>query len=323
MKPALSVIVFTVLSGAGLGALAVLAVVDLLAAWSIAQGLQAPTLQSGAIGALALVVVGLCSSVLHLGNPRNAWRSLSRLRSSWLSREAVAALALLAVASGWIVSMFDPAWMPLRATASIVTLLLAWLTLYCTAMIYASLKPIRHWHTRRVPLAYLVLGHASGALLVLAFVRASGVPALALAIVTGVLLIAAAVVKLDYYAWIAKGEGRLTIEDAIGVDRGVHPPVQGGSRMKARLLDVGHSRGTFLTREFGYVLSPELRTRMRLVFWIAGVLVPAIWLASGVRSLPAAIAACTACVLGIGAERWLFFAEAQHSVRLYHGDRST
>ena len=38
-------------------------------------------------------------------------------------------------------------------------------------MIYASLKPIRQWHTLRVPLAYVVLGHASGAVIVEALVR--------------------------------------------------------------------------------------------------------------------------------------------------------
>jgi len=28
-------------------------------------------------------------------------------------------------------------------------------------------------------------------------------------------------------------------------------------------------------------------------------------------------------MLGLTAERWLFFAEARHTVRLYHGDRTT
>lgn len=319
MKPALSVIAFTVLSGAGLGALALLGLLDLLAAWSLTAALPAPTMQRGAIAALALVVAGLCSSTLHLGNPRNAWRSLSRLRSSWLSREAAAALVLLAVAAGWIVLLYEAAWTPLRVAAAIVTLLLAWLTLYCTAMIYASLKPVRHWYTHRVPLAYFVLGHASGALVVVAFARSAGEASIALAIVAGVLLVAAAAVKLDYYAWIACEERRLTLEHAIGVPQGVHPQVAGGTRMKARLLDVGHSVPTFLTREFVYRLTPRSRTRARLAFWIAGVLVPGLWLASGVRALPVSALACIACAIGFGAERWLFFAEAQHTVRLYHG----
>lgn len=322
MKPALSVIVFTVLSGAGLGALAIVAIADLLAAWLLVSGLPAQTMQRASIAALALVVAGLCSSTLHLGNPRNAWRSLSRVRSSWLSREALASLALLAVAAGWIVLQFD-ARTPLRVAAAIVTLLLAWLTLYCTAMIYASLKPIRQWHTPRVPVAYFVLGHASGALVVVAFVRSVGEASLVPAVVAGLLILVAAAAKLDYYAWIARGEGRLTIEQAVGVPQGVHPQVAGGTRMKARLLDVGHSRGTFLTREFGYVLDTDARTRARLMFWIAGVLLPVLWLASGVRAVPVAAIALVGCAIGFGAERWLFFAEAHHTVRLYHGQTRT
>ena len=39
--------------------------------------------------------VGLLSSVLHLGQPQRAWRALSQWRSSWLSREGVAAIASL------------------------------------------------------------------------------------------------------------------------------------------------------------------------------------------------------------------------------------
>ena len=49
-----------------------------------------------------------------------------------------------------------------------VVCVLAWGVLFCTAMIYASLKPIRQWRTAWTPAAYLLLGHWSGALLVLA-----------------------------------------------------------------------------------------------------------------------------------------------------------
>jgi hypothetical protein len=38
-------------------------------------------------------------------------------------------------------------------------------------MIYASLKPIRQWHTRWTPVVYFVLGHWSGALILLAVAR--------------------------------------------------------------------------------------------------------------------------------------------------------
>jgi len=75
MKPVLSVILFTVLSGAGLGALALTALAEISsqlrgapAAW------PAATTAAMAI-ALVLVIAGLGTSTLHLANPRNAWRS--------------------------------------------------------------------------------------------------------------------------------------------------------------------------------------------------------------------------------------------------------
>ena len=159
MHAAFSVIAFTVLSGAGLGALAWLAVAVLGATYAGWPALATPPTLALAGGvALALVAAGLLSSTLHLANPRNAWRSASRFRTSWLSREAVFALALLPVAAAFVVALA----LDLRPRRmwgwAAGTLLLAWIVLYCTAMIYASLKPIRQWHTRRVPVAYFVLG---------------------------------------------------------------------------------------------------------------------------------------------------------------------
>ena len=322
MKPALSVVAFTVLSGAGLGALALLAFADIASVLRVAAVTASPfVIERGGMLALAMVVAGLCASTLHLGNPRNAWRSLSRLRTSWLSREAAAALALLAVATSWVMIRDGP--VPIRVMLDVAVVLLAWLTLHCTAMIYASLKPIRHWHTSRVPLGYLALGHASGALLVVAMFRVLGEPAFGFSIVAGALLAVAAALKLDYYAFIAGDEGRISLEQAIGVPQGVAPAGARGTRMRARLFDLGHSRGTFLTEEFGYTLAPRRRTTLRVTVWIAGFALPAVWLASGATSWPLAVLAVASCLGGLGAERWLFFAEARHTVRLYHGDRST
>jgi anaerobic dimethyl sulfoxide reductase subunit C len=58
-------------------------------------GLRGPLLAVGAlVGAAAL------ASLLHLGTPRNAWRALGNLRTSWLSREI---LLLTLFAGGWAV----------------------------------------------------------------------------------------------------------------------------------------------------------------------------------------------------------------------------
>src|SRR5262249_61916837 len=87
MHPSLSVIFFTTASGAGYGLLAILGVL-------VGLGLL-PDDRSFVIAALGLalafVSAGLVSSTFHLGHPERAWRAFSQWRSSWLSREGVAA----------------------------------------------------------------------------------------------------------------------------------------------------------------------------------------------------------------------------------------
>ena len=95
MKPALSVIVFTVLSGAGLGLL-ICTVLARLA------GEAAGGVWRAAVLAIVLLSVGLVSSSLHLANPRNAWRAFARFATSWLSREAVFAALLYPLVAVWL-----------------------------------------------------------------------------------------------------------------------------------------------------------------------------------------------------------------------------
>src|SRR3981081_2796228 len=96
MKPSLSIIFFTVSSGAGLGLVALLALGDLFD-----HALPPGALMQGIAIALALIAAGLASSVLHLAKPANAWRAFSRFRTSWLSREAVFAACLFAWTFGY------------------------------------------------------------------------------------------------------------------------------------------------------------------------------------------------------------------------------
>ena len=88
MHPAYSVILFTTASGAGYGLLALLGLVGFNhgPASSLIFGLTAMVI------ALGLITIGLLSSTFHLGHPERAWRAFSQWRSSWLSREGVAAV---------------------------------------------------------------------------------------------------------------------------------------------------------------------------------------------------------------------------------------
>jgi DMSO reductase anchor subunit len=341
MKPTFSIVFFTVISGAGLGLLSLLALADVCPVDTLPQ----TALGSGIALALALTIAGLASSGLHLARPSNAWRAFSRFRTSWLSREAVLAVVLVAVGllyGGSVVVGVPDA---LRVPIALSTIVLCCAVLFCTAMIYASLKPIRQWHTRWTPACYLLLGHWSGALLLLALAlayRAEPEPFRRLALVIG---IAALIAKLGYWRAGASEKGALTLERAIGVREGVRPPgrsaagpPQGansaprgaaqawGDHMsvaQARLFDAGHSHGTFLTHEFGFTLARKHATALRALALALVFGVPALALAAGMASAGAAAAVAALCILGLLTERWLFFAEARHTIRLYHGDART
>jgi len=321
MKPAFSVVFFTVVSGAGAGLLALLGL-------AVALGLPWVTpdaLPRVAAAGLALTAAGLCASTLHLANPRNAWRSFTRFRYSWLSREAVFAVALLVVSTLFLARLVQGGDGAARALLALLTTALAWTVLVCTAMIYGSLKPIRQWHTRWTPVTYFVLGHWSGGLVLFAFARYAAADSAWLGPLCLALAVAAALVKAGYWRTIRAATDAITLEQAIGVAEGVRPPAAVGapSVMQARLFDAGHAPRTFLTDEFGFRLARRHRAMLLAAFWSVGIALPFVWVAGGWGSAPALVGACVANLVGTLAERTLFFADARHTVRLYHGEPRT
>ncbi|HEX2595815.1 MAG TPA: DmsC/YnfH family molybdoenzyme membrane anchor subunit, partial [Luteimonas sp.] len=185
MNPALSVIFFTTLSGAGYGLLAWTALGALL------RQPARPLLLSLAIG-LVLVTIGLLSSLAHLGQPQRAWRALSQWRTSWLSREGVASTLTYLPALGLAAAML-PALLaadartasialgPLGVACALALLVMALATVACTAMIYASLKPIPAWRHRLVVPMYLLFAVFCGGLLLAALLpEVAGKPVLSL-----------------------------------------------------------------------------------------------------------------------------------------------
>lgn len=304
MHPALSIIFFTTASGAGFGLFAVLSTLVLLG--RLPHQLFILASVAGAI----LVVLGLFSSTLHLANPKNAWRAFSRFKTSWLAREAVLAVIFFPVMAIWVAwswlgatSLENPLWVFLSS----IVLVLALATIFSTAMIYACLKTIPQWHTALTPVNYILLGLMTGQLLILALLESKSLLALSLALL---LIALAAIAKLVYYVWIGAPQGH-SISTATGFTRGT-----------VRLLDVGHTAGTFLTDEFGYRLSARASLLLRILVFVFAFMVPALlilgYLTQVIIGVPLWIGFISAFV-GVLIERWLFFAEARHVVNLYHG----
>ncbi|HXX84854.1 MAG TPA: DmsC/YnfH family molybdoenzyme membrane anchor subunit [Casimicrobiaceae bacterium] len=317
MKPSLSIVFFTVSSGAGLGLLSLVALADL---WP-SQPLPARALARGVALALVFIVAGLASSALHLAKPSNAWRAFSRFRTSWLSREAVFAAALVVVGLLYWGAVASGMTGALRGSIAVAALALSWAVLVCTAMIYASLRAIRQWHTRWTPLNYILLGHWSGSVLLLGLARLFAADPTPFAWLAGGIGVAALLAKVGYWRAAADDATALTLERAIGVREGVRPP--GMTIAQARLLDTGHSHRTFLTDEFGFSLARQHAKGLRILAVGFGFGLPAAWILAPGGDGGRMIAAAAFCIIGLLAERWLFFAEARHTVRLYHGDSRT
>ncbi len=308
MHPALSVIFFTVASGAGFGLFSLLFVADFFA---LGGGFSRAHLLVGGAIALALIVLGLLSSTLHLANPKNAWRAFNRFRTSWLSREGVFAVAFMPLALAYLACIaFDaPLW--LRHASGFLSAALAWITVFSTGMIYACLKTIRQWNTPLVPANYLALGYASGSLLLLLGAVRAGLDATPYVALAGLIVAIAAVLKAIYYFWIRSPGLTPTVNTATGL-----------TRAGVRLFDSGHTHGTFLTEEFGYQLARRRASVIKVLLFVVGFALPAAMLAVVLRGSGAETAAAVAACAGLAGavmERWLFFAEARHVVNLYHG----
>ncbi|BCT92075.1 DMSO reductase [Lysobacter helvus] len=317
MHPALSVIFFTTLSGAGYGLL-------FWAAWHALTGVSsARTLLVSIAVSIVLSTIGLLSSTLHLGKPMRAWRAFSQWRTSWLSREGVAAMLTFGIAL-LLGAAALPGMLDANATGSAVQLgiagmgvaalsiIAALVTVYCTAMIYASLKPIPAWGHRLVPRVYVLFALFTGGLLFCAIATLLGrevrnVAAL-VAIVAALLL------------WDQKRRYWRDIDAPLPATRG---DAIGLPNRTATVFERPHTEANYLTKEMGFVVARKhAKTLRRLAIVLFAVLpilaLLPVFVFVHLDTAPWYTAAALSALAGAFVERWLFFAEAKHMVTLYY-----
>jgi DMSO reductase anchor subunit len=181
-------------------------------------------------------------------------------------------------------------------------------------MIYASLRPIYQWHNPWVVPNYFALGLMS-ALLILDFLvrlwepRAPGV-----AVAAAILVVVAWWLKEGYWRSIDTTSAPSTVASATLL----------GSRGKVRMFEPPHTEENYLLKEMGFAIARKHRARLRGIVRLAGFAFPALLtllalLVGGAVGVVAAGLAIAGAALGLVAERWLFFAEAKHTVMLYYG----
>ncbi len=290
MHPAPSVIIFTTFSGLGFG----------LLFW-LGLDTTAPTGWVAFVFfaiAYLMAVGGLIASTFHLGHPERAIKAFSQWRSSWLSREGIAAVFTLLIMAlyGAGLVFLGAQWSPLGWLGALGALA----TVFTTSMIYTQLKTVPRWHHWTTPALFLALSLGGGALL-------SGRVTVAL-----VLLLVAAAVQIA--AWYF-GDTRLkasgtSLASATGL----------GSIGEVRAFEPPHTGTNYLLKEFVHVVGRKHATQLRLITLLLAFAVPIAILLLGVNHITALLAVVSH-IAGVLCLRWLFFAQAEHVVGLYYGKR--
>ena len=290
MHPSPSVIIFTALSGLGFGLLVFL-------------GLKMPDV-TGVLAFIffvigfGLAVGGLISSTFHLGRPERSLKAFKQWRSSWLSREAIAAVLTLSVMSvyaiGRIFFEYD------IRILGVVGAILSVVTVFTTSMIYAQLKSIPRWNTKLTPAYFLSLSLAGGALL-------AGQITFCL-----LLLLISGIIQL--LVWI-KGDRALalsgtTIESGTGL----------GAIGRVRAFEPPHTGTNYLLKEFVHIVGRKHSAKLRIIALILMIGTPILLLSLSFSHFLAALSVISH-ISGLFISRWLFFAEAEHVVGLYYGKR--
>ncbi len=291
MHPAPSVIIFSTISGLGFGLMLFL-------------GLGLPDVSGWvaavfATVALGLATIGLLASTFHLGNPKNAIYAFSQWKSSWLSREGIMAVLTLGVffiyAALW--AFMDNRIVMLGYLASAM----AMITVFTTAMIYAQLKTVPRWNTAVTPLLFLLYASAGGALLSNQM--------------TVALILLGLITAFQAMAWLqsdtALKRSGSSIESATGL----------GDLGKVRLLEKPHSGKNYLLQEMVYVVGRKHAAKLRVLALVLVALLPAALILLTEVSHVIVAVIMLSHIVGLFAQRWLFFAQAEHVVGLYYDAR--
>jgi sulfite dehydrogenase (quinone) subunit SoeC len=321
MKPAFSVIFLTTLIGAGQGLFLALYTQQSYALFGLLP-LQSDAFYGyGCLLALIFLGGGLVASFFHLGHPERAWRSAAQWRTSWLSREVIVLPAFMGVVflygaahlTGWKPVLVDlPSGLAIDLSIVLggIATLLAFALFVCTGMIYACLRFLREWYSPLTIINYILLGGASGFALA-AFYAAYAAPSQSVffagwAFIITLLGLAGRSASLWRNARLRPGS---SLQTAIGIK---HPHIVQKTQ--------GSMGGSFNTREFFHGKSKAFLRTIKPAFLLLAFIIPLLLLFAGL-SHPQDWLLGLAFILqyaGLLAERWYFFAEANHPQNLYY-----
>ncbi|MDP3082908.1 MAG: DmsC/YnfH family molybdoenzyme membrane anchor subunit, partial [Rubrivivax sp.] len=235
-----------------------------------------------------------------------AWRAAAMWRTSWLSREVIALPLFMAGVTAWGLAHAGGAGPTLAL--GLASALLCVALFVCTGMIYATIRFMQEWAHPLTLVNFTLLGCASGFTLATALAAALQ-PALAVVLAPWALglTLAGAASRWAALARNARLVPRSTLQTAIGVR---HPRI--------RQLAMGFTGGSFNTREFFHGRAPQALRAVKWAFLLLAFVLPALALALAPATPGWLGLAFGMQFLGLLAERWFFFAQANHPQNLYY-----
>ena len=307
MRPQFSIIFFTTLVGMAQGLLFFLALSNLYS-----QATPNVFLTNLALPvAFILLSLSLMASFFHLGHPERAWRAAMMWRTSWLSREVIVLPTLMAVTvATYFYALISevPQWLWL---ALLVATLALWI---CTAKIYQCIRFIQEWSHPSTLTNFILLGLASGLILLELLIALWGESAAQtmdapLSIISFILLFLAFNLKL----WIWRRNRGLKPKSNLSTATGIKGP-------NIRQTSMGLMGGSFNTREFFHHQTDRMIANLRKIILLCAYVIPMILMAYAISTpnIPLITLALLMNYLGLLAERWMFFAEANHPQNLYY-----
>ena len=289
MHPAPSIILFTVLSGFGFGLISIVGLLQFLSQISTVD-----VVFFSLIG-LFFSTVGLISSFFHLANKKNAIKSLSQWQTSWLSREAISSIFCLSIVVGNI------GWVFVQNRyvneVGITLFLLSLFTIFTTSMIYAQLKTVPSWNNMLTPAIFIFAGLAGGSILLMDYAS------LVLLLIFGV---------LQVLFWYNADQSFIYKETSVGTALGY------SKNEDIRSFDVAHTSRNYLLNEMVYKVARKHAIKIRYISFFSAFVLPMSLILMFPGNFSVSVLVIGIHFVGIYFSRWLFFAEAKHSVSFYY-----
>ena len=319
MNPAFSVIFLTTLIGAGQGLFLALFTQQSYALFNLLPKQDGSFYGAGSLIALVLLAAGLVASFFHLGHPERAWRAASQWRTSWLSREVIVLPSFMGVVFcyglahwmgwNWVIAVLPGGTViDFTVVLGMLGTLFAFLLFVSTGMIYACLRFLKEWHSPLTVINFILLGGASGFMLAAFF---ASVTAPVLAPFFGIWAIIITLLGFVGRSAALIRNRRLrpksTLQTAIGIK---HPRIVQKS--------MGAMGGSFNTREFFHGKDAAFLRTIKPAFLILVFAAPLGLLSIGLSNAALLGLAFILQYSGLLAERWYFFAEANHPQNLYY-----